>query len=464
MTRIFGHYISLEMALLGMVELVLSFVLVQLMLVLAGEFGGGKAALDGPPAAVLAITIALCAATIGLYRPEILVERRRLLINGAVAALVAFPAIVALSELLSVTLSNAYLLWIAKVLLAWLVGLIALRGALGLAMRRKMFARRVLVLGDGARVAQAVEAVQDRRNRFFDLVGTIATDPHGTTERFGTQSHDAAPSVSLSLEALQESHIWGLVVASDRRGSMPSTELLRCKLRGIRVFDENQFWEQHLHRLNLDTVDPDWMVFADGFSSSALESSIRRLMDIAISLGFLLFTLPLMLAIAVLIKLDSTGPVFYRQERVGLHGRPFTLIKFRSMRTDAEAAGAPKWAARKDPRITRIGAFIRATRIDELPQLLNVLRGEMGFVGPRPERPHFVEELARVIPFYHERSYVKPGITGWAQVNFPYGASVEDARQKLSYDLYYVKNRSLFLDLLILVSTVRVILFQEGAR
>jgi lipopolysaccharide/colanic/teichoic acid biosynthesis glycosyltransferase len=171
-----------------------------------------------------------------------------------------------------------------------------------------------------------------------------------------------------------------------------------------------------------------------------------------------------MIATAIIIKLDSPGPIFYRQERVGLHGRVFTLTKFRSMRTDAEVAGKPQWASRQDSRVTRVGRFIRLTRIDELPQILNVLRGDMAFVGPRPERPAFVEQLGQIIPRYHDRACVKPGITGWAQVNYPYGASVEDARMKLAYDLYYVRRRSLFLDILILVATIRVVLLQEGAR
>jgi exopolysaccharide biosynthesis polyprenyl glycosylphosphotransferase len=178
----------------------------------------------------------------------------------------------------------------------------------------------------------------------------------------------------------------------------------------------------------------------------------------------LALTLPVIAATAVAVRLDSPGPILYRQERVGLRGRCFTLLKFRSMGADAEAGGTPRWAAQRDSRVTRVGAFIRSTRIDELPQLLNVLRGDMSLVGPRPERPHFVEQLGQLIPFYNERAYVKPGITGWAQVNYPYGASVEDAREKLAYDLYYVKNRGLFLDLLVLVATVRVILFREGAR
>jgi len=170
-----------------------------------------------------------------------------------------------------------------------------------------------------------------------------------------------------------------------------------------------------------------------------------------------------MLLLALMIRLDSPGPILYRQERVGLGGKPFTLLKFRSMRANAEALG-PTWAEQRDPRVTRIGSFMRRTRMDELPQLINILRGEMSFIGPRPERPHFVEQLADAIPFYRERARVKPGLTGWAQVNYPYGASVEDAKAKLSYDMYYVKNRSPLLDILILFSTVRVILFQEGAR
>jgi exopolysaccharide biosynthesis polyprenyl glycosylphosphotransferase len=196
---------------------------------------------------------------------------------------------------------------------------------------------------------------------------------------------------------------------------------------------------------------------------SRRDAAARRMADIVLGLALLVFTLPLMVLMAVLIRIDSPGPALYRQERVGLYGRPFTLLKFRSMRTDAEARG-PVWAAQRDPRVTRVGQFIRLTRIDELPQLLNVLRGEMSFIGPRPERPHFVEQLERVLPFYRDRALVKPGLTGWAQVNYPYGASVEDARAKLSYDLYYVKHRSLLLDLMILIATVRVVLFQRGAR
>ena len=227
----------------------------------------------------------------------------------------------------------------------------------------------------------------------------------------------------------------------------------------MRLYSDTEFWERRLRRIDVDQPGLDWR-HGKAHESGALA---RRTADIALSLAMLVLTLPLMLAAALAIACESRGPVLYRQERVGLHGRVFTLLKFRSMRRDAEARG-PVWAAQRDPRVTRVGAFIRLTRIDELPQLFNVLRGEMSLIGPRPERPHFVAQLEQALPFYRDRLLAKPGLTGWAQVNYPYGASVEDAHAKLSYDLYYIKNRSPLLDLMILLATVRVVLFQRGAR
>jgi len=239
------------------------------------------------------------------------------------------------------------------------------------------------------------------------------------------------------------------------------TLALQQNASDIRIWRDREFWEGQLRRIDIDqcidATSPGPCVFAGH------ASTLRRVSDVVLSLVLLIVTLPVMLFAATFIKLDGLGPILYRQERVGLDGRLFTLYKFRSMRTDAETTG-PVWAAQRDSRVTRIGAIMRQTRIDELPQLFNILCGEMSFIGPRPERPHFVEKLAGVIPMYRERNRVKPGLTGWAQVNYPYGASVEDARMKLSYDLYYVKHRSLILDVQILFSTVRVILFQEGAR
>jgi sugar transferase (PEP-CTERM system associated) len=236
------------------------------------------------------------------------------------------------------------------------------------------------------------------------------------------------------------------------------------KTAGVHVNDFSTFLERETGRVDLDTLNPSWLIFSDGFSSGrAISSVLKRMFDMVASAILLLFALPVIAVFACLVKLDSKGPAFFRQMRVGIYGQPFELIKLRSMRSDAEKDGS-KWAVKDDPRITRLGRFIRKLRIDELPQAWNVLCGQMSFVGPRPEVPAFVEDLEDKLPYYAERHMVKPGITGWAQINYPYGASIEDSRQKLEYDLYYAKNYTPFLDLLILLQTLRVILWHEGAR
>jgi exopolysaccharide biosynthesis polyprenyl glycosylphosphotransferase len=260
---------------------------------------------------------------------------------------------------------------------------------------------------------------------------------------------------------LRAMRIWAVVAADPR--AVPHTTRAGFARAGVKLLSETEFAEQRSNRVDLERLKPGWLEGAPGVDPGWLDAALRRLLDITGSLALLLVTLPLLVLTAIAIRLDTPGPVFYRQQRVGLNGREFTLYKFRSMIADAEAAG-PRWASKRDNRVTRVGNFIRLTRIDEIPQAINVLRGDMALVGPRPERPGFVETLGRSIPRYHDRAVVKPGITGWAQVNYPYGASVEDARMKLAYDLYYVQRRSLFLDLLILVATVRVVLFQEGSR
>jgi exopolysaccharide biosynthesis polyprenyl glycosylphosphotransferase len=271
------------------------------------------------------------------------------------------------------------------------------------------------------------------------------------------------PAGELSWLTLRRRRIWGVVMTSTPDGTTANA-MLDCKLRGLPVLTAEAFHETYLGRIELDTLTAERLLSGDGFSHGRVSAVLQRLGDVVIGSAILMLTLPAMIGAAVAIKLDSPGPVFYRQERIGRFGRSFTMVKFRSMTVNAEACGNPRWAQKEDPRITRVGRFIRAARIDELPQLANVIRGDMSLVGPRPERPHFVEQLARAIPFYHQRAYVKPGLTGWAQVNYPYGASVEDAREKLAYDLFYVKHRSVCLDLVILLLTVRVVLFRDGAR
>jgi sugar transferase (PEP-CTERM system associated) len=255
-----------------------------------------------------------------------------------------------------------------------------------------------------------------------------------------------------------------IVVAMDDRRGLPVEELLKCREAGIRVTDYLDFVERETNRIDIDVLQPGWLVFSDGFRVAKRARLIKRAFDVICSTVLLLLTLPVLAVTYVAIRLDSAGPALYRQKRVGAGGQPFILLKFRSMRVDAEEAGLAQWACDRDPRITQVGAIIRKFRIDELPQLFNVLRGDMSFVGPRPERPIFVDQFNQQIPFYEVRHYVKPGITGWAQIKYRYGASLDDTRTKLSYDLYYFKNHGIFLDFLIALQTIRVILWADGAR
>jgi exopolysaccharide biosynthesis polyprenyl glycosylphosphotransferase len=439
------------MALLGLFELALSFLLIYTLLSMPVTFDPLPAAspfLRGSAnlAAMLALTIGATAATIGLYRPEVCLDRKRLLINASIAGFLAFPAVVLVSTGFRLGLTGYDALWVARMLATWLTGILLIRLTFSLVLRRNRFIRRILIVGPGKQADVMGEKLRMCRSRLFEPV---------------LLGNDLS---ALSRDRLREQHIWGVVLTAGASPEACDSVLLDSKLRGVRVFDETNFQERQLGRIDIDAIDRSWLLQADGFAAGPFSDAVKRAGDVLVSSGLLVLTLPLMLMTALLIKLDSPGPVLYRQSRAGRFGKPFTLFKFRSMTVDAESGGKPRWAQKQDPRITRIGSFIRPLRIDELPQLFNVLRGEMSMVGPRPERPHFVEQLARVIPFYHERSYVTPGITGWAQVNFPYGASVEDAREKLAYDLYYVKNRNLLLDLLILFGTIRVILFREGAR
>ncbi len=467
MTRIFGHYVALEMFVLWLFEFLPCFLVLYLLLAEAAVPGSGMEVgwvdlTAADHAAVLALTIGLASIAIGLYRPEICLQTRRLLINAVAAGLLACGASLAVAAAVGIDLGRLFdhgLTRPLQILAVWIVFLFTTRLLFSVAMRLNLFARRVLIIGSAANAARTEAAIHALRRGSF-LVAGITPASGGADDELA-DGEVGAPE--LSPPALRRQRIWGVVVTSEARGSVPVGELLRSKRAGVRIFSDVEFREQQLRRIDLDHLEPDWMLFADGLTCSRLEMAGRRVGDILVSLILMIATLPVMAVTAALIRLDSPGPVLYRQQRVGLHGRVFTLLKFRSMRQDAEARG-PAWAAQQDPRVTRVGQFIRRARIDELPQLINVLKGEMGFVGPRPERPHFVDQLAEVIPFYRDRACVKPGITGWAQVNYPYGASIEDARQKLSYDLYYVKHRNLFLDVLILFATVRVILFQEGAR
>lgn len=267
------------------------------------------------------------------------------------------------------------------------------------------------------------------------------------------------------LAVVQRERIDKIIVAlPERRGKLPVEALLACRMQGVEVEDGTSFYEHLSGKVMLENIRPSWLIFSAGFSGSPLQRLFKRLLDVVLSVLVTALSLLLLPWIALAIKLESRGPVLFSQERVGENGRHFVLYKFRSMQTDAEAATGPVFAGANDPRVTRVGKILRATRLDELPQLINVLRGEMSFVGPRPERPFFVEQYAKDVPYYTQRLSVEPGLTGWAQVNYPYGATREDAIEKLRLDLYYIKNMSLLLDLLILLKTVKIALLGRGSR
>ena len=349
-----------------------------------------------------------------------------------------------------------------KATLIWLVCVSLTRGTFFVTLGRGLLKRRILILGNGIQATRIAKLVETGQNDHFIPVSFM--DVPGETGRSRPDVRNSVADPDALVELAYRLGVTEVVVAADDRRGLPVGQLLHCKLAGIRVTDFLDFWERETRTVDLDALKPSWFFYSDGFRCGPVDEFLKRAFDIVVSSSLLVFTLPLLAATAAAIKLESRGSILYRQERVGLHGRVFTILKFRSMRVDAETDGRPRWAARGDPRITRVGAVIRKLRIDELPQILNVLRGDMSFVGPRPERPFFVAKLTEAIPYYAERHSVRPGITGWAQINFPYGASTEDARCKLTYDLYYVKNRGIFLDALILLQTARVILWNQGAR
>jgi sugar transferase (PEP-CTERM system associated) len=335
---------------------------------------------------------------------------------------------------------------------------------------KTLLGRRVLVVGAGDCAAK-IDYLSGASRSPYDVVGFVPVKHEALSTRLDTKKvlrramhRDMQDAPARLLDQARALGATEIVVASRVRRALPVHALMECKLAGIAVTEFASFWERQTGQIDLEELNLRWLVFCDGFRMSRLLSFIKRSFDIVIALAVLLFTLPITVAAAIAIKLDSAGPLFYRQERVGLNGRVFTIYKFRSMRVDAEKDGVARWAQRNDDRVTRVGRFIRRTRIDEIPQVLNVLLGDMSCVGPRPERPAFVQDLARKIPHYDVRHRIKPGITGWAQINYPYGASDEDARAKLAYDLYYAKNWSLFLDIVILVQTARVVFWPEGVR
>ncbi len=411
-------------------------------------------------AVIFAAFITVSMVAFGLYQVHVRHNRMEFLIRLLLSFAFAGVALLVLYYLIPATYIGRGVLAMSLVLGIVLVG--ALRLVVDRLFKSDVFRRRVLVLGAGKN-ANLINS-RMRRNadrRAFTVVGylPIPGQPVEVPEKLLLNTDFSLSEIA---EWLQ---IYEVVVAPDeRRGALPMEEMLKCAQRGITITDLSTFFEREAGMVKLNVADPSWLAFSGGFDHSIPRRLNKRFFDLVAAGALLLVAWPIMLIVALCIKLESPGPVLYRQARVGENGRTFQLIKFRSMRSDAEADGVARWASQHDDRTTRVGRIIRLSRLDELPQLFNILRGDMSFVGPRPERPQFVDMLSKEVRYYNVRHCVRPGLTGWAQLRYPYGASVQDAEEKLTFDLFYVKNHGLVFDLLILLQTVEVVVFHRGSR
>ena len=465
--KIFQHYLHLPLALLGVLEAGLFLCAPYLAAMLRFQTTD-LASIESSTGSVLPRAILFASAAfvsmlaMGLYNSR---QRSRLLgMLTRIAA--AMLAALLLTIVIYYALPDLFLGRGALVITFGIafVSSVVMRIAFDRIVDEELFKRRILVYGSGRRASSIAKLRRRSDRRGFAVVGYLSADG----DEPGLVPNELCIVAPQSLLAYCEAQLVDEIVVAmdDRRRGFPMDQLLECRLEGVDVTELVTFFERETGKVRLDVLNPSWMIFSDGFRQGRVHSLLERTFDVAASLILLTVTLPVMILTILAIKLEDglRAPVLYRQNRVGQYGRPFRLMKFRSMRIDAESAGKPIWASKNDSRVTRVGAFIRKTRIDELPQILNVLRGEMSFVGPRPERPEFVSQLNERIPYYRERHSIKPGLTGWAQLCYPYGSSEQDAAEKLQYDLFYVKNHSPLFYLAIVVQTVEVIVWGKGAR
>lgn len=446
--RLFGIFVHFKFLVLMLVELSL--------VTLATYSVYFQVSLQSPQASGWLFTKSLiaagpfivCFAGLGVYSSRQTVSGLALLARYVVASAIAIPMLWVLHFFLDATITVVHLS--GPVALAILV-IVVLRIVCGRWLDSSFLTRRVLVIGEGSKASSIKELALDSSQRGFELINV---------------NPDLSISGSL-VSSVRRHKINEVVVAfDDRRKALPVTELIDCRMSGTSVVDVLDFLERETGVITFEHLHPSWLIFTGGFSVNLFSRAAKRVFDVVMSAMLMCFCLPIMLLTCIAIKLDwrSPGPILYRQSRVGLNGKEFHILKFRSMRTDAEVNGVPKWATENDSRITKVGEILRKYRVDELPQLCNVLAGSMSLVGPRPERPVFVKKLSEVNHFYNERHRVKPGITGWAQLRFPYTDDAEGSILKLQYDMYYLKSQGFFFDLYILLQTIEVVLFGKGAR
>jgi len=464
--RVFNHYVRIPFVLLGAIDGCLLFASVILAMIIIKDLGFDNltAVIQGHwlEASIYTFLMLLAMIAAGLYQARLregsfgfILRLTAAFLLGTVAQSVVFyliPNIFLWRGALIVSMASSF------------VAITSLRMVIH-KLDPNVFKKRILVLGAGKRAATITE-LRRRSDQFgFTILGYVHLRNEQTVV-----SEDKVINLGVSLvDYIEKSDVDEIVLAvDDRRKGIPMHELLDCKMRGVDILDVATFFERETGKIRLDQVHPSWFLFSDGFNHSAGRTISKRAFDVLASFFLLVITWPFILFATIAIFLESGckwgTPILFRQVRVGQDGRPFQVLKLRSMVVNAEKSGKAQWATKNDSRVTHVGKFIRKTRIDELPQIYNVFRGDMSFVGPRPERPEFVVMLSEKIPYYTERHRVRPGITGWAQMLYPYGSSEQDALEKLQYDLYYVKNHSIFLDFLIMLQTAEVVLFGRGAR
>ncbi len=462
MMKVLNHYFPLHTLQQALIDILFLFGAVLAALF----FSQNGAQLDliatAPLALLFAVVMILFNSFLGLYRlPGRRLSGRESLSRIVLALVTSVPLAYLIFQVMPWPPVESPYFDVAVLAVLGLV--LSLRGTANRRAAAAMFTPRVLIIGTGKEAVDVEHALHFPVRRGVEFVGFYPST--------GDEVQVVDPSLVLptsrslhdTVEKLDVDEV--IVAVRERRGGvLPIRELLDCKVMGVRVFDLSSFFERTQGQIRIESLRASWLIYGDGFRQGVLRSAVKRAFDLVATMVLLLVSIPVMIFTAIAIFLEDRGPIFYRQERVGQGGRTFKVTKFRSMRCDAEKDGKPRWASANDDRVTRVGRIIRKVRIDELPQLFNVIVGDMSLVGPRPERPYFVEQLSEEIPFYALRHCVKPGVTGWAQVRYAYGNTVDDAVQKLQYDLYYVKNHTLILDTLVLFETVRVVLSGEGAH
>jgi sugar transferase (PEP-CTERM system associated) len=463
--KLFHHHVHQQIVLLAAIELLLFSMapFVAAMIRFGPELSQSdpRGGVQWIESAIFAGVLSLAATAMGLYSRRLRARSVGLLARFVIAVLATIVVMAIVFYLVPELFLGRGMLLLSAVIAFVLFA--CSRWIFEKFFEDQVFRRRVLVYGTGRRVVGLSMLRRRSDQRGFDIIGYLPSrgDADLVPERLWVRQSGSLLDLCVELDVDEI-----VVGMDDRRVDFPLEPLMLCKMKGIEVTEVIDFLERETGKIHLNALSPAWIIFAKGFDQSRVTRVFVRALDVLVSAVLLLLSWPIMLAaaLAILIEDGPSSPILYKQTRVGVDGRRFQIVKFRTMRVDAEASGVAQWARTQDSRITRVGAFLRKSRLDELPQLWNVFAGHMSLVGPRPERPEFVEELENSIPFYHERHVVKPGLSGWAQLCYPYGASEQDAIEKLQYDLFYVKNRSLLLNLVILIQTVEVVLFGKGSR